>query len=226
MGTLTTGAFAQKVKGNGNIIKETKTVSPFTSIKMEGVLNVFLSQGTSENIIVEADQNLMSYIETYVIGSQLVINTKEEVEIKSSTKMNVYVTLVDINSIEISGVGNMITDSKLKLGNLTLVSSGVGDVVLNLDCSNLKADINSVGNVELTGTVRNVEIDNNGVGNVKAFDLMANVLKIQNNGVGNAEVNSAGEIYIDLNGIGNVSYKGDAIVKMLNVNGMGKVKKL
>ncbi|MEO8665073.1 MAG: head GIN domain-containing protein [Ignavibacteria bacterium] len=218
--------FAQQIIGDGNVVQENRSVSSFDKIQVDDIINVFLKQGNTESVILESDKNLIPLIEIKVDDNKLYISTKDDAEIKKSTKMNAYVTLKDLKSLEMKGVGNVESQNELKLESLWIENSAVGNLSLELDCDKLTADINSVGSAKFSGTVKNVSIDHNGIGNIKAFDLTADVLKIQSNGVGNSEVNSNNEIYIDLNGIGNVSYKGSAVVKAMNVNGMGKVKKM
>jgi len=217
---------AQTINGNGNVKEQSRTTGTFNSINVTGIVNVFLSQGETEKITVEADDNLLQYIVTKVKDNSLIIKTSEDVEIQKSAKMNVYVVLKSINELELNGVGNVKSESMLTLGNLDIDNNSVGNLDLNLSCIKLDMEINSVGNVTLTGSVQNVNIEQNGVGNLKAFDLSADILKISNNGVGNSEVNSDKEIYIELNGMGNVSYKGNAVIKEMDVNGFGKVNKL
>lgn len=217
---------AQKITGDGNVVKETRSLPSFDKIESSGIVNIFLTQGDREFAVIESDKNLLALIETYVNDNTLFVKTKEDVSIKKSTKMNVYITLKNLSEINLSGVGNVESSGKLKINDLKIENSGVGNIKLNLDSKNLACELDGVGNVILTGNVTTVVISNNGVGNVKAFDLTADILNIQSNGVGNAEVNSDKEIYISLNGMGNVSYKGNAIVKELSKNGFGNVKKM
>lgn len=217
---------AQSITGDGNVVQETRTADSFNEILAEGVVNIYLSQGSSESVRVEADKNLLPYIITKVKDNKLSIRTKDEIEIEGSTKMNVYVTLKDITKLENNNVGKLETKGQLNLNKLAIYNNAVGSTKLDLNCSDLKVDFNSVGNLTLTGEITNVSIDHNGVGNIDAESLTADVLKIENNGVGNAEVNSSKELYMNLNGIGNISYKGSAVIKEINVNGMGKIKKM
>jgi len=210
--SFTITANAQSIHGDGNVVQESRSVSSFDKLKLNGVMNVYLNQGNSEFVVVEADKNIISYVETKVKGNSLHIQTKEDVEIKKSTKLNVYVTFKNIDKLELNGVGNVESENQLKLNDLTIINSGVGNLKLNLDCEELNLDMNAVGNSTLIGRVNNAAIDHNGVGNLKAFDLTTNVMNIQSNGIGNSEVSSDDEIYITLNGMGNVSYKGNAVV--------------
>lgn len=221
-----TNSKAQEITGDGNVVKETRNIGSFSEITTEGVVNVFLSQGSTESVVIEADQNLIPYIITKSDGNKLVIRTKDKIEIEGSTKMNVYVTLKNITKLENNNVGKLETVNQLKLNSLKIDDSSVGSTKLDLKCSDLIVDFNSVGNLTLKGEITNVSIDHNGVGNVNAEDLSADIVKIDNNGVGNAEVNSNKELYMNLNGVGNISYKGNGVIKEININGMGKVKKL
>jgi len=221
-----TNSNAQEITGDGNVVKETRSISSFSEITTEGVVNVYLSQGSTESVVIEADKNLIPYIITKSDGDKLVIKTNDNIEIEGSTKMNVYVTLKNITKLENNNVGKLETVNQLNLSSLKIDDSSVGSTKLDLKCNDLTVDFNSVGNLTLKGEITNVSIDHNGVGNVNAEDLSADIVKIDNNGVGNAEVKSNKELYMNLNGIGNISYKGNGVIKEININGLGKVKKL
>ncbi len=217
---------AQQITGDGNVVKETRSISSFSEILTEGVVNVYLSQGSTESVVVEADNNLIPYIITKSDGDKLIIRTKDDLEIDKSTKMNVYVTLKNITRLENNNVGKLETVNQLRLSSLKINNNSVGSTKLDLKCNDLNVDFNSVGNLTLTGEITKISIEHNGVGNVNAEELSADIVKIDNNGVGNAEVNCNKELYMNLNGVGNISYKGNGVVKEMNISGMGKVKKM
>ena len=103
-------SFAQKwetIKGNGEIKKETRELSNFTSLSSQGSMNVEISYGNSNSLTIEADENLLPYIETSVENGKLSIKPKKKVNLKSSSKMNIYVSMTKINSLQLSGSGNI-----------------------------------------------------------------------------------------------------------------------
>ncbi len=219
--------FAQKyIKGNGNVTKQERTISSFNEIVVKGVYNIYLAQGNKESVTVETDDNLQEVVTVKNQGNALVLGWKKGMNIKKKTKMNVYVTLKDINKLEVKGVGNVKTTSALSLQGLDLDISGVGNTVLELDCNKLEGDISMVGNLTLKGNVNEVVLENNGTGSLRAFDLVAQKLEINNSGVGKAEVRAEQEISIVSSGIGSVYYKGNAQTKKLDHKGMGKIKKV
>lgn len=216
---------AQKISGDGNVVKETRSLTPFNKIESDGVIYITLIQSSSEFAEVEADKNLQSFIVTEVIGNKLIVRPKKDSQIENSTKLNVYVNFKNIESLELNSVGNINSKGQLNLNSMVIENNSVGNIDLNLVCNKLYLEVNSVGNTTLSGRVEDCDIEINSVGNLSAFDLVAQKLKIESNAVGNAEVNSEKEISISQNGMGNISYKGDAIVKKLEKNGMGNIKK-
>ena len=219
-------SYSQEIKGNGNVVTQERTITSFTRLSIDGVFNVFINQGEKEVVKVETDENLQSVIETINTGSTLNIKWKEKASVKKSTKMNIYVTIKELKSRDISGVGDVSTTSILKLENLELKISGVGNTSLEMNCKSFTADISSVGNIKLKGTADNVSVTASGTGNLKALDFIVKKLSINVSGTGNVEVYADEEINITSSGIGNISYKGNAVVKTMNTSGIGKVKKL
>ena len=48
----------QGISGNGNVLEETRDISGFTGVKVSSGIDVYLSQGSSFEVKVEADENL------------------------------------------------------------------------------------------------------------------------------------------------------------------------
>lgn len=225
--TATNGLYAQKKwKGDGNVVKEKRTVGTFEQLELSGVFNVQLSQGDQEEVIVETDQNLQELVETINENGKLIIKSKKGVNKTKSTKMNVYVTVTNINNLEIGGVGNISTENLLVLDGLNLEISSVGNTSLELDCDALNAEFSSVGNIELKGEVETAVVENSGVGNLNALDLEVQNLDLENSGMGNAKVYATNELSIENSGMGNLYYKGNADIKDFETSGMGKVKRV
>lgn len=216
----------QKVSGNGDVVQEDRPVEPFSSIDVGGVLNVYLEQGDTESVTVEADENLLDLIITENRGSTLVVKLKKGIDIKKAKKKNVYITLRSIDELEVGGVVNVKSTTPLTAEEFSLDIGGVSNTDLELRCDRLTAKADMVGNLTLRGEVREADIKNGGVGSLKAFDLEVDRLTIKNSGVGSAEVQANEEISIKSSGVGSVRYRGDAVVKELSTSGVGKVKKM
>lgn len=217
---------SQKLKGNGNVIKKEIPIDSFKELYVKGMFNTFLTQSETESLMIEIDENLIDLILIENVNGRLLVEMEEGVEIKKLTKGNIYISLTDINRLDISGLGNVSCVNSLRLKKLNLKNSGLGKTSLDLYCQELDARISGLGGVVLKGEVSNVSIQFSGLGNLRAFDLVSQNLNLRRSGIGNVEVTAEQEITIRSSGIGNVRYKGDPVVKGLNVSGLGNVRKI
>jgi len=216
----------RKVRGNGHVVTEEHKVGSFSELFLDGVCNIYIDQGSEEKVVVEADENLHEYIYVDHSGDRLEIDMKSRINIRTRKKLNIYVTVKDINRLRIMGVGNVRTEGTLKLDDLKMKVTGVGNVKLDIEANSLDAEINSVGNITLAGEIDEAEISNRGVGKLDAYDMRLNKLDLNVSGVGKTEVYVEKEIAVRSTGVGNVHVRGDAVITELHSSGVGKVKKM
>jgi len=206
----------ERITGSGNVITKEVKVQSFDQLNVSGVFSVQLKQGSTEEVKIEADDNLQSLFEVTNEGSKLSIAMKKNVNFNSKTKIKVYVTFKKLKSMDLKTVGNVSADQSLSFDDLQIDNKSVGTVDLKLTAQNLNIDNKSVGDVKLSGKADNVVIKNKGVGSFKAADFVVQKMDIDNNGVGSAEVNAEKELKVKDNFLGKVSNKGSATAKRIN----------
>jgi len=212
------------VKGNGNVTTESRTVKPFKKLEINGIFDVIITQGDVETVSVETDENLQEFIVIEQDGDELSLNTSCNVNLKKSTKMNVYVTVKNMTHLSSNGIGDVRTENQLKGKKLSVDISGVGDVELNMNYGSLEFDYQGVGDITLKGEATKVEMDCTGVGNVNAYELNAKEVSLNQSGVGDTEIFADDVVDIDFSGVGNVHYKGNPESKSIDKDGIGSVK--
>ncbi len=213
-------------RGNGHVIKQNRPVTSFNKISIEGIFPVVLSQdGGPEFVKVEADENLQDFILVRNEGNELVVETEDNVSIRRSKRLKVFINLKNISELSYKSVGSLTTDGKLKLDSFEINSESVGKVDLDLDARFLRANLNSVGVTNLQGQVTEARINNKSVGTLNAYDLKTKTMMLHNTAVGNAEIFADSAFFIRSSALGNVHYKGGGVVKELKSEGIGKVEK-
>ncbi|MBS1626082.1 MAG: DUF2807 domain-containing protein [Bacteroidetes bacterium] len=211
---------------SGTTITETRTVKPFTKLKLDGVFKTIISQdGGPESVKIVSDKNLQRVVVLSNEDETLTIATKSNMHIPGPSHIVVYVNVRQLTNLSNSSVGAVETKGELKMPSLKLETDAVGKTKLQLRTDHLTADLNSVGAIELSGTARTAEISNNSVGKLYAYDLITETLDLKNDAVGAAEIYASKELSIDHHGVGAVHYKGEAKLKNLNDDGVGKVSK-
>ncbi|HTB32989.1 MAG TPA: head GIN domain-containing protein [Bacteroidia bacterium] len=197
-------------------------VQPFTSIKANGVFNIILQQGNTEGVIVKND--FPSDLKVTNDGNTLIIiDTISNHDGIHDTKTNIYITYKQLSAIETESVGEIKTLDTIKAGKFTFESDGVGENILYLNADSVTASENGVGSLTIAGKAHYANIDDNGVGKLKARDFKVDILHASVNGVGAATVNADSEIYLDANGIGGITYYGNAKVMENTSGGIGKI---
>jgi len=67
---------AVAIRGSGDVIEETREISDFDRVSLDGIGEIILTQGDTTSLVVEAEDNLMQYIRTSVRGDELTIDIK------------------------------------------------------------------------------------------------------------------------------------------------------
>ena len=217
----------QKIKGSGHIIKETRTPGNFKGVQLSGSMDVILTQGTSFNVVVEGDDNLMEYIETVVKDDMLRIGIKKmKLNLISTKNITVYITLPELNAAKVSGSGSIKTDDLFSTaGHFDASVSGSGNCHLNVKAQALDAHISGSGNITIAGNADNTTIGISGSGNYKGLNLETKDADIHISGSGNVETSVNGNLEAHISGSGDVKYKGNAAVTVKS-SGSGRVSKI
>jgi hypothetical protein len=222
LGVFTYGALAQNdtenIEGNGKLVTRNIAIKSFTELEASGVYELRLTQGDTEAVKIEADENLQQYFTITNEGSKLIIDTKKlkNKNLKGKVKMKVYVSFKKIKSMELSTVGSVQSENQLAFDDLDLKSKGVGNVTLKLTANKINLENKGVGNIELHGKAQDAVVKSKGVGSLEASDFVVQTMDIDNSGVGGASVNAQKTLKVKDSFLGKVSNKGTAPVRKMN----------
>jgi hypothetical protein len=206
----------ETIEGSGNIVTKEIPVKPFDELSAGGVFNVILQQGATEQVKIEAEDNLQPLFEVTNEGATLKIKMKKDINLRHAKKMNVYVTFKSLKSLNISSVGNVTAKGVLTFNDLKLDNSSVGNVDLDLSTQKINVKNNSVGSLKLRGKAENATIKSSSVGAIDASGFVVQVMDIQNDGVGGAQVNAVKELKVRDSFLGKVRNTGSAPTKKMN----------
>jgi Putative auto-transporter adhesin, head GIN domain len=215
----------KRVKGNGHSVTENRTVRDASRIHVLGSYDVQLSPGTV-GVKVEADENLQPYIITQNEGDQLIVKTRDGVNLHSSNPIKIYISTDKLEEISISGAGSVNGTDKFVGGDRLMISlSGVGNLNLLVNTPKIVGHISGAGSMTVSGETRDAEVQVSGVGSFKGNNLKAENVKIQLSGTGNANVYASSTLDVSISGIGSVNYSGNPTIQQ-HISGMGSVKKV
>ncbi|PKQ65435.1 hypothetical protein BZG02_00055 [Labilibaculum filiforme] len=194
-------------KGNGNIQKQDREVGSFSAISASMGLNVYVLQGDKESVTVEADENLLEYIVTEVKENELIL--KVNGTIRRATKMDIYVTLVNINEINVSSGADFESRNTLELENLDISVSSGADAKLELNAKELSCSVSSGANATLRGKADFFTGKASSGSDLQAKELIARSCRAKASSGGDVSVYASEEIEANASSGGDVSYYGN-----------------
>lgn len=216
----------KRIKGNGNIKTEDHNVSGFKNVECSASADVYIIQGEPAGVKVEGDDNLLPYIEINQEGDRLVIRDRSHINLDPSDGLKIYVTSPDFNSIDASGAGDIVGQTKINNSDeLRLRLSGAGDIRMEVNAPSVVCTLSGAGSAYLKGQAKNVDIELSGVGSTHCYDLQAENTKVDVSGVGSAEVFASVKLDATVNGVGSINYKGNATDVSQHANGVGSIHK-
>ncbi len=214
-----------RVLGSGKIVSETRPISGFTALELNGIGTLIIEQGSKESLEVTAEDNIIKYLKSDIYGRNLRLSVDDFVSIDPTEEIIFHLTVKNLERIELSGLGNIEIEA-LKTPNLDLEISGAGSAnIRDLQADSLNLDISGLGNVEIGGSVDDQRIELSGAGNYDAKNLESNKASIEISGTGKAVLWVENELDVVLSGMGNLQYYGSPNLST-EISGVGTVKSL
>ncbi|MBK7212559.1 MAG: DUF2807 domain-containing protein [Bacteroidales bacterium] len=241
------GLLAQE-KGNGNVVKQERTLASFDAINVGCAINLFLSQGDAQKVEVEIDENLQGRLNTEVSNGELELSCDN---VRNPSKMNVYVTFTKLNKIDAEAAAVVKGNTLIKADNFKLFASGASKVNLEIESNtfyneasgaaketlsvktgDLTTEYSGAAGVKLTGTAVSHKSEVSGAANLKAMEFVTENTAAEVSGAGNASYMAKKQLKVDLSGAASVTYYDNAQLKKIgktgeyvfNFDGMDNVK--
>lgn len=220
------GMGGKRVKGNGQVTTTKNNPGNFSQVEQKGSFDVILKTGSSNEVQIEAEDNIIPHIETVVEGGKLVIRTEEGFRLKPTHSIRIVVTAPSFSAVWSYGSGNITANSLISDdGELEIGTKGSGDITLQVQAPEVKAVSYGSGNIVLSGQTRTVKMESAGSGDLMADELKAESVTISIKGSGNASAYASRELDVEVKGSGDVTYKGNPSIKT-DIKGSGNIRKM
>lgn len=200
---ITSFAFAQ----TRDVVK----VESFSRVSFRVPGKLYLRQGSPQKVEIEGDKDVLRELEIDVDGKTLVIGRKGswlgfDWNWSNDARINVYVTVPDIEGLSVSGSGTLVAENKLTVEDLDLRVSGSGRLEVTADASgDVDADVSGSGTIKLTGKCQSFDSDVSGSGRILLEQSVARDASFGVSGSGRIEASgSAATVRATISGSGRV----------------------
>ena len=148
----------ERIRGSGHIITENRSVSEFNSIDVSGAIDVYVRQDSATSVKVEADDNILEYIEVHTEGSRLEIYTQHNIRLRPSNKIKVYISNPQYKEIQVSGASSIRSENEITSADVIEVHlSGASDGRLELNAPKISVRLTGASNTSIKGKTKDFE---------------------------------------------------------------------
>jgi len=227
---ITVAAVAQDktVVVDGNATKRTLTES-FTGISVSDGIDLYLSQGGEESVAVSAsDEKYMERFKTEVENGVLKIyfdNKGIKWATNDKRKLKAWVSFKTLEKLHASGGADVKIEGEITADNLDIKFSSGSALNGKLKASSLTVEQNSGSGINISGSANKISVEVSSGAVFKGYDLAVDYCDAKASSGGGIRLTINKELSAKANSGGGVRYKGTAVIKEVDVNSGGIVKK-
>lgn len=196
-----------RVNGNRNVVTEDRKANEdFTKVKVSTGLDLYLIQGNSTKITVEADENLQDIIITEVKNGVLKVYSEKNIWRAKSRK--VYVTLKTLEGISATSGSDVYSDKTLKVNDISVSATSGADIRISLDANAVTSSATSGAGIELTGIANNHTSSATSGASINAYDLQSKNVTVRVSSGADINIYASESIAARASSGGDIDFKG------------------
>ena len=196
------------IRGNGNVISEDRTInSDFEVIKVQQGINIYLTQGNSTDINVEADENIMDLLLTEVKNNELKVYFDKNVY--RAKARNVYLTVNSISKIKTSSGASVKSENTLQVNSLVLDSSSGSSIKIYVNAEEITSSTSSGADIDIYGKTHTLSANASSGSSIDADKLEAVDAYAKASSGANINVNVKSKLTAKASSGGDIDYEGN-----------------
>jgi hypothetical protein len=211
------------VTGSGNVTTEERPVSGVERVVITNQGNLTVVIGDTESLVIEAEDNLLQYIQTEVRNGTLEINTQNGVSMLNKDPIRYTLTVKSLKGIDLTSSGNASAPALTADSFEVNINSSGNASIENLTADKLTVHISSSGKVEIAGgTVGTLDVTISSSGDLHMEDVAVQDAKVSISSSGSAYLQVSDNLDGNISSSGNIYVTGNPQVDV-NTSSSGKV---
>lgn len=195
--------------GSGSMTSADRQAQGVRDVTLATSGDLTIALGDQESLRIEAEDNLLPYLETRISGGALTIGTRPNTSLHPTRSIRYVLTVKSLEALAISSSGN-ISAPALQVDHLTARISSSGNIHLDgLNADSLQVRISSNGNVEINGgEVKQQSVTVTSSGQYKGASLRSQTADVHLSSSGGATLWVTDSLNAELTSSGDMGYYG------------------
>lgn len=206
--------------------RQTRNATEFHGISVSNGIDVYMEQKNQEQVVVEADADIIDRVVTTVEGGILKVYMKNKsgFDLSLNTKTTkVFVSFKNIDKISASSGSDVSSKSLLKLGSIDIDASSASDINLELEAVDVAVESSSGSDVSLKGKAETLRVNASSASDVKASELQAKKCSATASSGSDVHVCATEELNANASSAADITYSGNPKRKDINESSAGDV---
>mgnify|MGYP000197484410 CR=1 FL=1 len=196
------------VNGDRNVITENRsTKDNFTKIAVSTGLDLYISQGSKNEITVEADENLHDIIITEVNDGVLKIYAEKNIWKAKARK--VFVTVKTLDGVTATSGADVYSKETLHVDTIKLKTTSGADIRISLNANTVETSATSGSDIEVSGTSNNHISSATSGASIDAFNLKSKNVTVKVSSGADINVYASESITAKASSGGDIDFKGN-----------------
>lgn len=197
----------------------------FHAVKVSTGIDLYLQLGNSEEVIVEANEDIIDDLITETDNGVLKIYMKKNLNWNWNKTRKVYVTAKDLDLIDASSGSDVESKGTLQCQTLKIDASSGSDIDLDLNVNELFVKISSGSDAELKGVANYLKASSSSGSDLDAVELKTKVCEVSASSGSDVNVFVTESIKADASSGGDIRYSGNPAQKEIDESSGGDVCK-
>lgn len=222
---LTIFVFAQTKVNDPNAA--VRSVKGFHAIKVSHGIQLLLNQGNTEAVAVSAsEEEYRDRIKTVVENGVLRIYYDNDLlKQKGNKKLKAYVSFEKLDGLDASSGASIKVDGEIKVSQLGIETSSGAVFSGKVNVGSLEVDQSSGSVITVSGNAQKLAVETSSGSIFHGYELVVENCDAETSSGSGVQVTVNKELSVKASSGGNVSYKGNGVIRNIKTSSGGNVSK-
>ncbi|QMU63924.1 MAG: DUF2807 domain-containing protein [Flavobacteriaceae bacterium] len=213
-----------RIDGNRNVVTQKRKISDdFTKVKVSSGIDLYLTQGSKNELVVEADENLHDIIITEVENGRLTIYSEKNIWRAKAKK--VYLTVTAIEALKATSGSDVYSKNMLKVKDFDLSVNSGADVNITVEADTITTSASSGADLKVSGEAHTHFSSASSGSSINAYALKSKNVTVKVSSGADINIYASETINARASSGGDIDYKGNPEIVNKKTSSGGSVSK-